>query len=164
MHELARIPGVPHASQGHDATNGKSVTNWVINELGALLNNHQTDIAHAPISPRQLAELIAHTDRFKGTISHKSAKDVLTAMWAGEATGESAADAIIAARGLAQISDEGAIGKIVDEVLAANPAIVAEVRAGREKAFNSLVGQVMKASKGKANPAQVNAVLKQKLG
>jgi len=164
MHELARIPGVPHASQGHDATNGKSVTNWVINELGALLNNHQTDIAHAPISPRQLAELIAHTDRFKATISHKSAKDVLTAMWAGEATGESAADAIIAARGLAQISDEGAIGKIVDEVLAANPAIVAEVRAGREKAFNSLVGQVMKASKGKANPAQVNAVLKQKLG
>jgi len=163
MKELAGIPGVPYASQGHDATNGKSVANWVINEIGALLNNHQTDIAHSPISPRQLAQLIAHTDRFKGTVSHKSAKDVLTAMWAGEAKGDNAADAIIAARGLAQISDSGAIGKIVDDVIAANAAIVAEVKAGKEKAFNSLVGKVMAASKGKANPAQVNAILKTKL-
>jgi len=160
MEELAKVPGVPYSSQGHDATNGKSVANWVINEIGALLNNHQTAIVDAPISPKRLAQLIAHTDRFKGTISHKSAKDVLTAMWGGEGD----ADAIIAARGLAQISDEGAIGKIVDEVLASNPAIVTEVRAGREKAFNSLVGQVMKASKGKANPAQVNTILKKKLG
>ena len=81
-------------------------------------------------------------------------------MWAGE--GE--ADAIIAAKGLTQISDTGAIEKIVDDVIAANPAIVAEVQAGKEKAFNSLVGKVMAASKGKANPAQVNAILKKKLG
>jgi aspartyl-tRNA(Asn)/glutamyl-tRNA(Gln) amidotransferase subunit B len=164
MDELARIPGLPHSSQSPDVANGKSVANWVINELGALLNNHQTDIAYAPISPRQLAALIAHTDRFKGTISHKAAKDVLAALWAGEAKGDNAADAIIAAKGLAQISDEGAIGKIVDEIIAASPDIVAEFKAGREKAFNSLVGQVMKASKGKANPAQVNAILKKKLG
>jgi aspartyl-tRNA(Asn)/glutamyl-tRNA(Gln) amidotransferase subunit B len=159
MEELAKVPGVPYSSQGHDATNGKTVANWVINEIGALLNHHQTDIANAPISPQHLAELIAHTDRFKGTVSHKSAKEVLTAMWAGEG----GPDAIIAAKGLAQISDTGAIEKIVADVLAANPAIVAEVNAGKEKAFNALVGKVMAASKGKANPAQVNAILKQKL-
>ena len=162
MEELAKVPGVPYSSQGHDATNGKAVANWVINEIGALLNNHQTDIVNVPVSPKQLAELIAHTDRFKGTISHKAAKTVLMAMWAGEHGGD--CEAIITAKGLAQISDEGALGKIVDEVLAANPAIVAEVKAGREKAFNSLVGQVMKASKGKANPSQVNAILKKRLG
>jgi aspartyl-tRNA(Asn)/glutamyl-tRNA(Gln) amidotransferase subunit B len=81
-------------------------------------------------------------------------------MWAGEG----ASDAIIAAKGLAQISDQSAIGAIVDDVIAANPTIVAEVKAGKDKAFNSLVGQVMKASKGKANPAQVNSILKKKLG
>ena len=81
-------------------------------------------------------------------------------MWAGEATGDAAADAIIAAKGLRQISDEGAIGKIVDDAIAANLTIVAEYRAGKEKVFNALVGKVMAASKGKANPAQVNAILK----
>ena len=94
-----------------------------------------------------------------GTISGKIAKDVFDAMWAGEGD----PDAIIAAKGLTQISDAGAIETIVDDVLAANAAIVAEVRAGKEKAFNALVGKVMAASKGKANPAQVNAILKQKL-
>ncbi len=83
MDALAKTPGVPYSSQGNDATNGKVVANWVINELGALLNNHQADIADAPIAPPKLAELIAQTDRFKGTISHKAAKDVLAAMWAG---------------------------------------------------------------------------------
>ena len=82
----------------------------------------------------------------------------------GEARGENAADAIIAKRGLTQISDAGAIEKIVDDVIAANPAVVAEFQAGKEKAFNSLVGKVMAASKGKANPAQVNSILKKKLG
>ena len=80
------------------------------------------------------------------------------------AAGDGAADAIIAARGLKQISDEGAIEKLVDDVIAANPAIVAEFRAGKEKAFNALVGKAMAASKGKANPAQVNAILKRRLG
>jgi aspartyl-tRNA(Asn)/glutamyl-tRNA(Gln) amidotransferase subunit B len=160
MAALAKVPGLPHAAQGHDAAHGKSVANWVINELGALLNNHQVEIGHSPVSPQRLAELIAHTDRFKGTISHKSAKEVLAHMWISP----DGPDAIIAARGLAQISDVGAIETIVDDIVAANPAIVAEVRAGKDKAFNSLVGQVMKASKGKANPAQVNAILKKKLG
>jgi len=81
-------------------------------------------------------------------------------MWAGEGD----ADAIIAARGLRQISDEGALEKIVDDVMAANAAVVAEFRAGKEKAFNALVGKAMAATKGKANPAQVNAILKRKLG
>ncbi len=160
LKHLAAISGPPATTQSDDVANGKSVANWVINELGSLLNEHQADIADSPISPKSLAELIAHTDRFKGTISHKSAKDVLTALWNGE--GE--VDAIIEAHGLRQISDEGAIGKIVDEAIAANPAIVAEYKAGREKAFNSLVGKVMAASRGKANPAQVNAILKAKLG
>ncbi len=82
----------------------------------------------------------------------------------GRSAGAGDADAIIAARGLKQISDEGEIAKIVDDVLAANPAIVAECKAGKEKAFNSLVGKAMQATKGKANPAQVNAILKRKLG
>jgi aspartyl-tRNA(Asn)/glutamyl-tRNA(Gln) amidotransferase subunit B len=88
------------------------------------------------------------------------AKEVFDAMWAGE--GE--ADAIIERRGLRQISDAGAIEKLVDEVLAANAKQVADYRAGKEKAFNSLVGQVMKATRGKANPAQVNEILRRRLG
>jgi len=88
------------------------------------------------------------------------AKEVFDAMWAGEG----GADEIIERKGLKQISDSGAIEKIVDEVIAANPQQVADYRSGKEKAFNSLVGQVMKASRGKANPAQVNGILKKKLG
>ena len=160
--ELAGIPNIPYLLQSPDVANAKSVANWVINELGAFLNNHQTDIENSPVSPAQLAQLIAHTGPFKGTISHKVAKDVLAAMWAGECGGD--ADAIIVARGLKQISDAGAIGKIVDDVIAANAPIVAEYKAGKEKAFNALVGKVMAATKGKANPSQVNAILKQKLG
>ncbi len=162
MDALAKVPGIPYASQGFAATNGKSVANWVINELGALLNNHQTEIGSAPVSPTRLAELIAQTDRFKGTISHKAAKEVLTAMWSGEQGGDP--QAIIVARGLAQISDADAIERFVDDAIAANPGIVAELKAGKDKAFNSLVGKVMALSKGKANPAQVNALLKKKLG
>ncbi len=104
---------------------------------------------------RGLIERIADS-----TISGKIAKDVFDAMWAGEGD----ADSIIAAKGLKQISDSGEIEKIIDGVLAANAQQVTDYRSGKEKAFNSLVGQVMKASKGKANPAQVNALLKQKLG
>jgi len=159
--ELAGIPNIPYLLQSPDVANAKSVANWVINELGAFLNNHQTDIENSPVSPAQLAQLIAHTGPFKGTISHKVAKDVLAAMWAGECGGD--ADAIIVARGLKQISDAGAIGKIVDDVIAANAPIVAEYKAGKEKAFNALVGKVMAATKGKANPSQVNAILRQKL-
>jgi aspartyl-tRNA(Asn)/glutamyl-tRNA(Gln) amidotransferase subunit B len=136
----------------------KTVANWMLGEVAAALNRAEIDIGAAPLAPTALAGLLARVA--DGTISTKLAKDVFDAMWAGE--GE--ADAIIAKRGLTQISDEGAIGKLVDDVLAANPAIVAEFRAGKEKAFNSLVGKAMAASKGKANPGQVNTLLRQKLG
>ena len=140
----------------------KTVANWMLGEVSAALNRAEIDIAHAPVKPAALAGLLARIA--DGTISGKIAKDVFDAMWAGEAAGDGAADAIIAARGLKQISDEGAIEKLVDDVIAANPAIVAEFRAGKEKAFNALVGKAMAASKGKANPAQVNAILKRRLG
>ena len=140
----------------------KMAANWVLGELSAALNKVERDISDAPVSSVQLAGLLRRIQ--DGTISGKIAKDVFDAMWAGEATGDDAADAIIAKKGLKQISDSGAIEKIVDEVIAANPAIVAEFRAGKEKAFNSLVGKAMAASRGKANPAQVNSTLKRKLG
>jgi aspartyl-tRNA(Asn)/glutamyl-tRNA(Gln) amidotransferase subunit B len=139
----------------------KLVANWVLGELSAALNRTQTSVADAPVSPRQLAGLLARVaDR---TLSAKMAKEVFDAMWTGEAHGDDAADALIEKRGLRQISDTAAIDAIVDQVVSANPAIVAEFRAGKQKAFNSLVGQVMKASKGKADPATVNGALRRKL-
>jgi len=140
----------------------KTVANWMLGEVSAALNRAEIDVGAAPVGPAALAGLLKRIA--DGTISTKIAKEVFDAMWAGEATGDGAADAIIDRRGLRQISDEGAIEKLVDDVLAANAAIVAEFRAGKEKAFNSLVGKAMAASKGKANPAQVNAILKRKLG
>ena len=98
-----------------------------------------------------------------GTVSGKLAKDVFDAMWAGEARGDGAADAIIAARGLRQISDASELEKLVQQVIDANVAMAAEFRAGKDKALNALVGQVMKASKGKANPSQVNEILRRRL-
>ncbi len=141
-------------SQGGDA---KPVANWVMGSVAAKLNEEGKDIAASPVSPAQLAGLLKRIA--DNTISGKIAKDVFAAMWAGEGD----ADAIIEQKGLKQVSDSGAIEGIVDQVLAANAAMVAEYKAGKEKAFNGLVGQVMKASKGKANPAQVNEVLKKKL-
>jgi len=134
--------------------------NWILGELAAALNRDEREIADSPITPQRLAELIQRI--IDGTISNKMAREVFAAMWEGEHDGSP--DAIIEARGLKQISDSGAISAMIDEVLAANPAIVEEYRAGRQKAFNSLVGQVMKAAKGKANPQQVNQLLKEKLG
>ncbi len=143
------------------AGEAKMVANWVLGEVSAALNKAELDIARCPVPAAQLAGLLKRVS--DGTISGKIAKDVFEAMWAGDVPGDDAADAIILAKGLRQISDEGAIEKILDDAIAANPAIVAEYRAGKEKAFNSLVGKVMAASKGKANPAQVNAILKRKL-
>jgi aspartyl-tRNA(Asn)/glutamyl-tRNA(Gln) amidotransferase subunit B len=142
------------ATLGGDA---KPVANWVMGSIAAKLNEEGKDIAASPVSPTQLAGLLKRIA--DNTISGKIAKDVFAAMWAGEGD----ADAIIEQKGLKQVSDSGAIEGIVDQVLAANAAMVAEYKAGKEKAFNGLVGQVMKASKGKANPAQVNEVLKKKL-
>ena len=135
----------------------KLAANWVMGELSGTLNREGLDIAASRISAAALAGLLARIQ--DGTLSGKLAKEAFAAMWAGE--GE--ADAIIEAKGLKQVSDTGEIERIVDEVLAANRKSVEEFRAGKEKAFNALVGQVMKATRGKANPAQVNEILKGKL-
>jgi aspartyl-tRNA(Asn)/glutamyl-tRNA(Gln) amidotransferase subunit B len=137
---------------------GKLAANFILGEVRAALNRNDRDIVEAPVSAAALAHLLQRMA--DGTISGKIAKEVFDAMWAGEGD----ADAIIERRGLIQISDAGEIGAIVDGVIAANPAIVAEYRAGKERALHSLVGKAMAASSGKANPAQVNALLREKLG
>jgi len=137
----------------------KPLANWVMGELAARLNREERDIAQSPVSPAQLAGLVARIA--DNTISNSIAKKVFDALWNGEGPD---ADAIIEAQGLKQVTDASAIEPIIDEVLAANPKSVEEYRAGKEKAFNALVGQVMKASRGKASPAQVNELLKKKLG
>jgi len=136
----------------------KPAANWVMGAISAKLNAEEKTLAASPVTAESLAALIKRiTDN---TISNNAAKQVFEAMWNGEGD----VDAIIEAKGLKQVSDTGAIEAIIDEVLAANAAMVEEFKAGKEKAFNALVGQAMKASKGKANPAQVNEVLKSKLG
>ncbi|MEZ2722325.1 Asp-tRNA(Asn)/Glu-tRNA(Gln) amidotransferase subunit GatB [Paenalcaligenes hominis] len=137
----------------------KLAANWIITDLNAVLNREELDITQSKIQPQQLAKLIARIA--DNTISNKMAREVFAAMWDGEQNAD--ADLIIEKRGLKQISDTGAIEAMVDEVIAANPAIVEQYRAGRDKAFNSLVGQVMKAARGKANPQQVTDMLKAKL-
>ncbi|MCW0208613.1 MAG: Asp-tRNA(Asn)/Glu-tRNA(Gln) amidotransferase subunit GatB [Achromobacter sp.] len=146
-------------AQALPAGQAKLAANWIMGEVAATLNKEEKDIADSPVQAPALAALIGRI--VDGTISNKIAREVFGAMWAGENGGQP--DAIIEARGLKQISDTGAIGAMIDEVLAANPAIVEEYRAGKQKAFNSLVGQIMKAARGKANPQQVNDLLKQKL-
>jgi aspartyl-tRNA(Asn)/glutamyl-tRNA(Gln) amidotransferase subunit B len=136
----------------------KLCANWQTGALNAALNDSGLEIADSRVGAPSLARLLARIA--DGTLSGKMAKEVFDAMWAGE--GE--ADAIVERRGLRQISDAGAIEKLVDEVLTANARQVADYRAGKEKAFNSLVGQVMKATRGKANPAQVNEILRRRLG
>ena len=141
------------------AGQAKLGANWLMGEVSAALNREEKDITQCPVAAAQLAALVSRI--IDGTISNKIAKDVFGSMWLGENGGDP--DAIIAAKGLKQISDTGAIASMIDGVIADNPAIVAEYRAGKQKAFNSLVGQVMKAAKGKANPQQVNDLLKAKL-
>jgi aspartyl-tRNA(Asn)/glutamyl-tRNA(Gln) amidotransferase subunit B len=144
--------------------NAKQAANWVLGEVSALLNERELLADVSPVSARQLALLITRVQ--DGTISGKIAKELFRAIAQGEVDGnpDSAADVLIEQKGLKQVSDVGAIEKIVDEVLAANQKSVDEFKAGKEKAFQALVGQAMKASKGKANPAQVNEILKKKLG
>jgi aspartyl-tRNA(Asn)/glutamyl-tRNA(Gln) amidotransferase subunit B len=155
---LATARYFEQATAAAGAANAKTCANWVMGELAARLNRDEKDIAAAPLSPAQLAGLVQRIA--DGTLSSKMAKEVFDALWNGEGAD---ADALIEARGLKQISDSGALEKLVDEVLAANPKSVEEFRAGKEKAFNALVGQVMKASKGKANPQQVNDLLRARL-
>jgi len=136
----------------------KACANWVLGELLALLNRLEVEADASPVGPGALAGLVKRV--LDGTVSGKTAKEVFEAIAAGE--GE--ADTIIDKRGLRQISDAGAIEALVEQVLAANAKLVDDYRAGKEKAFNALVGQVMKASRGLVNPAQANAILKKKLG
>ena len=131
--------------------------NWVTGNVAALLNDRNLDFAASPVSADAVGTLLKRLE--DGTLSGKAAKDVLLAM----AGGEGDADAVIEKRGLRQISDAGALESAVDKVIAANPKLVDDYRGGKEKAFNSLVGQVMKATQGKANPVQVNGILKRKL-
>ncbi len=139
------------------AATPKIVANWILGDFSALLNKEQKELSESPISPQQLAQLLNRIA--DNTISGKIAKTVFEAMWAGE--GE--ADQIIASQGLTQITDNSAIETIIDEILAKNPTQLQEYQAGAEKLFGFFVGQVMKATQGKANPQQVNDCLKKKL-
>ena len=140
-------------------------------ELAARLNSEERHIADSLITPLELAVLINRIA--DGTVSNNAAKQIFDHLWtprmAELVIGDSLEEvtkgirALIEIKGLKQVSDSGAIEAIIDEVLAANAAMVGEFKAGKEKAFNALVGQAMKASKGKANPAQVNEILKKKL-
>ena len=139
----------------------KVAANWLMGEVSSQLNRESWTSPSSPVSSAQLALLLQRIA--DGTISNKIAKEIFLAIWEEKATDEAAADRIIEAKGLKQISDTGALEAIIDEVLAANPKSVEEFRAGKEKAFNALIGQAMKATKGKANPPQVNELLKKKL-
>ncbi|AYM98062.1 Asp-tRNA(Asn)/Glu-tRNA(Gln) amidotransferase subunit GatB [Acidovorax sp. 1608163] len=136
----------------------KLASNWIMGELSRRLNASESGIEAAPVPAAQLGALIARIA--DGTISNNAAKQVFDALWTGESVD---VDAIIEAKGLKQMNDSGALEAIIDEVIAANADNVSQFRAGKDKAFNALVGQIMKASKGKANPQQVNDLLRAKL-
>ena len=135
----------------------KLAANWVTGELAAALHRADLDITHCPVDPDALATLIVRI--VDGTLSGKMAKEVFEAVWRREGS----PDSVIARRGLAQISDTGAIEALVDEVIASHPAQVAQFRAGKEKVLGFFVGQVMKMTRGQANPAKVNQALRRKL-
>ena len=136
----------------------KLASNWIMGEVSRRLNTGEIGIEKAPVTAAQLAALIGRIA--DGTISNNAARQVFDVLWAGESAD---VDAIIESKGLKQMNDTGALEKIVDEVIAANADNVAQFRAGKDKAFNALVGQIMKASKGKANPQQVNDLLRARL-
>jgi len=136
----------------------EATANATIGEFSGFMNSAKLEFSKSPITPREWAKL--QTRVADGTISEKSRKDLLKAMFAGEGS----VDELIEKRGLTQISDVATVEKIVDRIIAANPKSVEEFKVGKEKAFNALVGQVMKATQGRANPAQVNELLKKKLG
>lgn len=156
--ELVCNTRIPGAGTVFGPAKAKLVSNWVMGEISRRLNTEEIDMDAVKVSSQQLAALIGRiTDN---TISNNAAKQVFEALWTGEGQD---VDAVIEAKGLKQMNDTGALEKIIDEVIAANPANVEQYKAGKDKAFNALVGQVMKASKGKANPGQVNELLKAKL-
>jgi aspartyl-tRNA(Asn)/glutamyl-tRNA(Gln) amidotransferase subunit B len=144
-----------------DKEQAKPAANWLMGDVASTLNREDIEIDASPVAPAQLALLLQRIA--DGTISNKIAKEVFSAMWEAKSGSVTLADEVIESKGLKQISDSGALEKIVDDVLAANAKSVEEFRAGKEQAINALMGQAMKASKGKANPAQLTELLKQKL-
>jgi aspartyl-tRNA(Asn)/glutamyl-tRNA(Gln) amidotransferase subunit B len=147
----------------------KLVSNWLMGEVSRRLNAAEQGIEASPISAELLAAMISRIA--DGTISNNGAKQVFEALWSGEGLDEATVvdnvtrvDDVIEAKGLKQMSDTSELEKILDDILAANAKSVEEFRAGKEKAFNALVGQAMKATKGKANPSTVNDLLRKKLG
>jgi aspartyl-tRNA(Asn)/glutamyl-tRNA(Gln) amidotransferase subunit B len=136
----------------------KLASNWIMGEVSRRLNAQEIDIAQAPLPAATLAALVGRIA--DGTISNNAGKQVFDALWSGEGQD---VDAVIEAKGLRQMNDTGELERILDEILAANADNVAQFKAGKDKAFNALVGQAMKATKGKANPAQVNELLRKKL-
>ena len=158
-HELAAYFEAVVAKAGKE--NAKAAANWLMGDVASTLNREGVGIGESPVEASQLALLLKRIA--DGTISNKIAKEVFGAMWEAKSTEENIADTIIDQKGLRQISDSGALEKIVDDVLAANEKSVEQYRAGKEAAINALIGQAMKASKGKANPAQLTELLKKKL-
>jgi aspartyl-tRNA(Asn)/glutamyl-tRNA(Gln) amidotransferase subunit B len=142
----------------------KLASNWIMGEVSRRLNSGEVTFDNIPVSAAQLGALISRIS--DNTISNSAARQVFEGLWnkEGPSGSEGDVDAIIEAKGLKQINDTGALEAIIDEVLAANPKNVEEFKAGNAKALNGLVGPIMKASKGKANPAQVNELLMKKLG
>jgi len=133
------------------------IANWILGDLSAALNRNEVEIQDSPVTPQMLTELLQRIA--DNTISGKIAKEVFEAMWQGEGS----TDTIIEVRGLKQITDSSEIEGLIDDVIAANPTQVGQFRAGKEKVLGFFVGQIMKQSKGKANPGQVNAMLRDKL-
>jgi aspartyl-tRNA(Asn)/glutamyl-tRNA(Gln) amidotransferase subunit B len=158
-HEMASYFEAVVASAGQ--ANAKIAANWLMGDVASTLNRENVDIADSPVEASQLALLLKRIA--DGTISNKIAKEVFAGMWEAKSNDANIADVIIDQKGLRQISDSGALEAIVDEVLAANAKSVEQYRAGKEAAINALIGQAMKASKGKANPAQLTELLKKKL-
>ena len=149
-----------------DKDMAKQAANWIAGDLASALNRDSINASDSLVKPTHISQLLKRVA--DGTISNKIAKEIFAHMWekakSGALPADGVVDAIIDEKGLRQISDSGELEKIIEEVLAANEKSVEEYRSGKEKAFNALVGQIMKASKGKANPGQVNTLLKQKLG
>ena len=141
----------------------KAAANLIAGEFASSINRAGIAIADAPLKAEHLAPLLTRVA--DGTISNKIAKDIFATLWDDAIAGKSIStvDQIIDAKGLKQISDSSALEAIIDQVLVANQKSVEEFRSGKEKAFNALVGQIMKASQGKANPGQVNELLRKKL-
>ena len=145
--EVVRLTGEP-----------KTSSNWVMGELLRLLNEHGKDVKDSPVAPSGLAELIKLIT--SGKLSGKMAKDVFEEMFAGgKAAGE-----VVKAKGLTQISDDSTLARVIDDVVNSNPENLERYRAGKDKLFGFFVGEVMKATKGQANPAAVNRLLKERLG